>query len=65
MTARFKVMRYKSLDGYYVLDSWPNGLSENIDGKPDNEPAFLTEAEAEEWIANTSATWLDSRQNSN
>jgi hypothetical protein len=65
MTVSFEIVRYKAMDGYYIRASWPNGQSQNIEDNSTDGPAFSTEAEAQAWIDNESAVWLQRHQISN
>ena len=60
MTVNFEVVPYKAMAGYYVRATWPNGTTANIEDTTffSSKPAFETEEEAKEWIANKSASWL-------
>jgi predicted transcriptional regulator len=55
---KFEVLPYKSMEGYYIRATWPDGRVQNIDDNTKAEPAFKTEAEAEVWIEDKSAGWL-------
>lgn len=48
---KFEIKPLKDHSGFYVLVTWPEGQAEHVNG-------FQSEAEADAWITNDTATWL-------
>jgi hypothetical protein len=55
LEAHFKVCPLKRGEGWWILVTWDNGRTAQVDG-------FATQTEAAAWITTNSVAWLNARQ---